>query len=110
MHGRLQQKGRHYFRKKEKETSWAAQGKSLGEEMLQRVRRKPATLIHWTHTETEKELNENRSYLVTVTTELGETETLSVSACNEEKAEELAIDWWNEEWSVFGECSAEASQ
>lgn len=31
MHRRLQQKGRHYFRKKEKETSWAAQGKSLGE-------------------------------------------------------------------------------
>lgn len=60
--------------------------------MLQRVRKKPATLIHWTHTETEKELNENRSYLVTITTELGETETLSVSARNEEKAEELVID------------------
>ena len=38
------------------------------------------------------DLNKNRSYLVTVTTELGETETLSVSARNEEKAEELAID------------------
>ena len=60
--------------------------------MLQRVRRKPATLIHWTHTESEMDLNKNRSYLVTVTTELGETETLSVSARNEEKAEELAID------------------
>ena len=60
--------------------------------MLQRVRRKPATLIHWTHTESEMDLNKNRSYLVTVTTELGETETLSGSARNEEKAEELAID------------------
>ena len=62
------------------------------DKMLQRVRRKTATLIHLTHTESEMAINTNRSYLVTVTTELGETETLSVSARNEEKAEELAID------------------
>ena len=43
-------------------------------------------------TEPEMDLNKNRSYLVTITTELGETETLSVSARNEEKAEELVID------------------
>ena len=60
--------------------------------MLQNLRKKPATLIHWTDSSQEPQPDSEsyRHYLVTVTTELDETETLSVSAANEKEAIELA--------------------
>lgn len=60
--------------------------------MLQNLRKKPATLIHWTDSSQEPQPDSEsyRHYLVTVTTELDETETLSLSAANEKEAIELA--------------------
>lgn len=60
--------------------------------MLQNLRKNPASLIHWTDSLQEARLDSefHHRYLVTVTTELGETETLNVSAKNEKKAVELA--------------------
>ena len=61
-------------------------------QMLQNLRKKPASLIHWTDSSQEVRLDSesHHRYLVTVTTELGETETLNVSAKNEKEAVELA--------------------
>lgn len=60
--------------------------------MLQNLRKKPAALIHWTDSVQEQHLDYGAfyHYLVTVTTNLGETETLNVSAANEKEAVELA--------------------
>lgn len=65
--------------------------------MLKNIRKKPATTITWA-TEMSDEarmqgLNEvNSHYLVKVTTDLGETETLSVTAFNKQDAIRTAKD------------------
>lgn len=63
--------------------------------LLKNIRKAPATLINWTSVLSSQALEDGRrelmnKYKVEVTTELGETEILSITAVNGDDAEDLA--------------------